>query len=63
MACSKVRYAYCGRCGKVDPKHFDRGSVPAGTRTPEKERRALRAEFFAKKGKHSQAPAWRRLDA
>ena len=52
MACSRISHGNCSRCGTVGASHFKRGFEPAVERTPEEERRALRAEFFAQKGRY-----------
>ena len=64
MSCSKIKDAYCSRCGPVGAKHFDRGTQPSTARSQTEERRALRTEFFVAKSarKYNKTPkASRRL--
>ncbi len=51
MACSKVMYGNCSRCGKVGASHFGREGPP---NSEEQERKQIQHAFFAaKKAKKS----------
>ncbi len=48
MACSKVNYGTCSRCGQVGKSHFgpEAGASRPATRSEETERAALRQKYF-----------------